>query len=280
MMNRVLFSTLILLTTLVGNSFAQSLEETSPAKRRKGTLYGSWGYNREWYSKSDIHIHNNGDPSQHNSSGSYDFTVHNAKANDRDDFDQIYDVGNITIPQFSFRVGYLFNDKHDLGIEINYDHAKYIMADYQNLRVTGQIFGAPIDKDTVVDPTSFLHFEHSDGANFLCFNLVKRFQIYNAKSEKCRFSAIAKAGPGLVYPRTDVTLFGTRVNNKWHVAGYFVGLEVGPRIELFKYFFAEWTAKVGYANYTNSLVLAETAKANHKFTTFMTIFTFGFQVPL
>ena len=173
----------------------------------------------------------------------------------------------------------MFNDKHDLGIEINYDHAKYVMDDYQTLRVSGQIFGQSIDKDTLVDPKSFLHFEHSDGANFLSFNIVKRFQIYNAKSEKLLFSMIAKAGPGLVYPRTDVTLFGTRVNNKWHVAGYFIGAEVGPRLEVFKYLFLEWTAKVGFANYTNSLVLAETAKANHKFTTFMTILTVGVQVP-
>lgn len=277
-MYRLLFA-MLLLATVIGSTFAQSTENGNK-KRRKGTLYGSWGYNREWYSKSDIHIHNDGDVNQHNKNGSYDFTIHNAKASDRPDFDAIPDVTNITIPQFSFRIGYMLNDKHDLGFEINYDHAKYVVNDYQNLRVTGQIFGTPIDKDTVVDPNSFLHFEHSDGANFLTFNVVKRFQIYNAKTEKFRFSAIAKAGPGLVYPRTDVTLFGSRVNNKWHVAGYFLGLEVGPKIEVFKYFFAEWTAKVGYANYTNPLVLADTAKANHKFTTFMTIFTFGFQVPL
>lgn len=261
-------------------AFAQTTDAPAPKKRTKGTLYASWGYNKEWYSKSDIHIKNDGDINQHNQFGSYDFTLHNAKASDRDDFDQIPDVGNITIPQFSARFGYLFNDKHDLGIEINYDHAKYIMNDYQNLHVTGQIFGTPIDKDTIVDPKTFLHFEHSDGANFLSVNLVKRKQIYHAPSKKIRFSAIFKAGPGLVYPRTDVTLFGTRVNNKWHVAGYILSAEVGPRLEFFKYFFTEFTGKVGFANYTNALVLDGTGKANHKFTTVMMIFTFGFQVPL
>jgi hypothetical protein len=259
---------------------AQVTDTPAPKQRTKGTLYGSWGYNKEWYSKSDIHIKNDGDINQHNQFGSYDFTLHKAKASDRDDFDQIPDVVNITIPQFSARLGYLFNDKRDLGIEINYDHAKYIVNDYQNLRVTGQIFGAPIDKDTLVDPASFLHFEHSDGANFLSVNLVKRYQFYNAPSKKLRFSAVVKAGPGLVYPRTDVTLFGTRVNNKWHVAGYIISAEVGPRLEFFKYFFTEFTGKVGFANYTNSLVLEDTGKANHKFTTAMLIFTFGFQVPL
>lgn len=276
-MLRFLFAT-VLLFTLVGFSFAQSSDAAK--KRTKGTLYGSWGYNREWYSKSDIHIKNDGDVNQQNAKGNYDFTIHDAKASDRDDFDQIGDIGNITIPQFSFRIGYMFNDKHDLGIELNYDHAKYIVNDYQNLRVTGQIFGNPINDNVVINPKSFLHFEHSDGANFWTINLVKRKQIYNAQSGNLRFSAIAKAGPGVVFPRTDVTLFGTRVNNKWHIAGYFLGLEVGPRLEVYKYFFAEWTAKVGYANYTNSLVLENTAKANHRFTTFMTIFTVGFQVPL
>ena len=261
-------------------TIVQAQDISTPTKRNKGTLYASWGYNREWYSKSDIHIKNDGDINQQNQYGSYDFTLHNAKANDRADFDQIYDVGNITIPQFSARLGYLFNDKHDLGIEINYDHAKYVMNDYQNLHITGQIFGTQLDKDTVVDPTTFLHFEHTDGANFLSVNLVKRKQIYNAPSKKFRLSAVFKAGPGLVYPRTDVTLFGTRVNNKWHVAGYILSAEVGPRLEFFKYFFAEFTGKVGFANYTNVLVLDSTGKDNHKFTTVMMIFTFGFQVPL
>ncbi len=271
----------MLLMLQVGIAVAQTETETSTTtKKRKGQLYGSWGYNREWYTKSDIHIHNDGDPNLHNAQGSYDFTIHNAKADDRPDFDQIYDVSNVTIPQFSFRLGYMFNDKWDLGIEINYDHAKYIMRDYQTLHVSGQIFGQSIDKDTLIDPKTFVHFEHSDGANFWTLNLVKRFQIYNSKSEKFKFSGVAKAGPGIVLPRTDVTLFGTRVNNKWHVAGYFVGLEVGPRVEVFKYIFAEWTAKVGYANYTNSLILDNTAKANHKFATFMTILTVGFIVPL
>ena len=271
---------LIWLFVSINDVGAQTPDAPTQKKRAKGTLYASWGYNREWYSKSDIHIKNDGDVSQQNQYGSYDFTLHNAKANDRDDFDQIYDVGNITIPQFSARLGYLFNDKHDLGIEINYDHAKYVMNDYQNLHVTGQIFGTAIDKDTVIDPTTFLHFEHTDGANFLSVNLVKRKQIYNAPSKKLRFSAVFKAGPGLVYPRTDVTLFGTRVNNKWHVAGYIASAEVGPRLEFFRYFFTEFTGKVGFANYTNVLVLDDAGKANHKFTTVMMTFTFGFQVPL
>jgi hypothetical protein len=268
----------LLLTQII--AFGQTTNTPSFKKRNKGTLYASWGYNREWYSKSDIHIQNDGDINQHNQYGSYDFTIHDAKASDRDDFDQIPDVGNITIPQFSARVGYMFNDKRDLGIEVNYDHAKYIVNDYQNLHVTGQIFGTAIDKDTMIDPKGFLHFEHSDGANFLSVNLVKRYQFYNAPSKRLRFSAVVKAGPGLVYPRTDVTLFGTRVNNKWHVAGYILSAEVGPRLEFFKYFFTEFTGKVGFANYTNALVLDGTGKANHKFTTVMMIFTFGFQVPL
>lgn len=143
----------VLLSILVTTSYAiaQESEMKITSEKQKGFFYLLWGYNRDWYAKSNIRFRNIGDPNQRNSTGNYDFTIYNAVAHDRPDFDRIKDVVNFTGPQFNFRIGYYFNNKRDQGIEISYDHAKYVVDDWQTVRITGQIFGSYIDKDSILN---------------------------------------------------------------------------------------------------------------------------------
>jgi hypothetical protein len=254
--------------------------EKSAVSKKSWTFYGCWGYNKDWYTKSNIRMQSgpNANPNAKDYTGTYDFTVYGARAHDRDDFNQIYDVKNITIPQFGMRVGVLFNDKYNLGFEINYDHAKYVVYDYQNLRVKGQIFGQNIDKDTVVDPQNLLHFEHTDGANFWAFNLVKRFPIWKTQNENFALEGFVKGGPGFVYPRTDVTLFGHRVNNEWKLSGYCFEAEGALRLNFVRYLFLEFSAKGVYAHYVNAIVQGRGyGKASHKFGAFLLVANLGFR---
>ncbi|MCX6295831.1 MAG: hypothetical protein NTX97_07150 [Bacteroidetes bacterium] len=250
------------------------------SKKPKGTFYFSWGYNRDWFSKSDIHFKN---PStaydqQKGVSKSYDFTIYDAEAKDRPGFKNMLRT-DLTIPQYVYRLGYYFNNKKDLGIEINFDHVKYIMDDYQTLHVKGTLQGQTIDKDTLIDPHTFLHFEHSDGANFFMLNFVKRQRLFASKNSNHILSGIVKMGAGPVVPRTDVTLFGERLNNRFHVAGYCMGIEAGLRYDAFKHIFIEYTAKGSFANFTNVLVIGE-GKAKHHFWTFENILTLGLEFPM
>lgn len=262
-----------------GNSFAQDeiCDCPSMSKKGKGSFYFSWGYNRDWYSKSDLHFKNtSGDYNATTGNyDSYDFTIYDVKAKDRPGFRDILRT-DLTIPQYVYRLGYYFNNKRDLGIEINFDHAKYVMVGWQTLRVKGTIHGQQIDKDTLVSPDSFLHFEHSDGANFLMLNAMKRQRLLVSKNKKLWLSGVIKAGAGAVIPRTDVTLFGQRLNNRFHVAGYIAGVETGIRIDAYKHFFLEYTAKGAYANYMNVLVIGA-GKAHHHFWVFENILTLGLQ---
>ena len=267
-----------------GNLFSQEKNEIcdcpSQSKVGKGTFYFSWGYNRDFFSKSDIHFTNNTTEydGQKSTPKSYDFTVYDAKAHDRPGFKDILRT-DLTIPQYVYRLGYYFNDKKDFGIEINFDHVKYIMDDFQTLRVKGTIHGQTIDQDTLIDPQTFLHFEHSDGANFLMLNFVKRQRLLVSKNKKHWLSGIVKVGAGPVIPRTDVILFGEPLNNKFHVAGYCMGVETGLRYDVYKYIYLEYTAKGAWANYTDVLVLGE-GKAKHHFWTFENILVLGLQFPL
>lgn len=263
------------------SAIAVSQSDSTKTKKRKGTLYFAAGYTRVWFSKSDLHLVDRSNK-YHPATGqynNYDFTVYGVEAEDRNNFEKIPDIANFTVPQYAYRIGYFFNNKSDLGVEINYDHTKYIVKDYQKVRVKGDINGTYIDKDTVVDPKKFLHFEHSDGANYLLFNFVKRWKLVkNIKNFDAGW--VAKAGIGMVIPRTDVTLFGERLNNDFHIAGYLGGIETGIRAEFYKYAFFEFVGKVCYANYVNSLVLGKgNGRAYHQFYSYQLSATLGVQMP-
>lgn len=232
-------------------------------------VYLQWGYNRDWYSASDIHFSNG---------GVYDFTVHQAAAEDKPDFDGLINAPlQITIPQYNYRIGIYLNSKHTHAIEINFDHAKYVMKDYQRLKLTGQIDGEIIDKDTIIDP-QFLHFEHTDGANFYHLNYVGQQTIfYNHKHTRALVSTVYKAGAGVVIPRTDVTYKGKELNNKFHVAGYILSIEAGIRFYPLKNFFFELTGKTGYANYLDALAI-EGGVAKHHFYYAEMIGTIGYDI--
>jgi hypothetical protein len=242
-------------------------------KKGKGTLYASWGYNRDWFSQSDLHFKDNG-------SDDYNFILYNVKAKDRSGFNLLLKTaahGDISIPQYNYRLGYYFNSKHDIGIEISFDHAKYVMVQDQQVHIKGQIHGIGMDKDTLLG-IDFLKFEHTNGANFLMGNFLKRQNFFHSANNKHWISAIIKTGAGIMIPKTDVTLFGTRLDNKFHIAGWLAGIEPGLRYD-YRHFFVEATVKGSFVDYTDVLTVG-TGKANHRFWCFEAILTAGIQFGL
>lgn len=239
----------------------------------KGILYASWGYNRDWFTTSDLHFQNSG-------TDNYDFTLYDVKATDRPQFNEIIRTaiqGDFSIPQYVYRVGYYFNKDRNLGVELNFDHSKYLMVQDQLVRIKGHIRGTQLDGDTVLY-SHFLQFEHTNGANFLIGNIIKQKKIFMSNSRKHWLSIVIKAGAGIVIPKTDVTLFGTRIDNRFHIAGWIAGAETGLRYD-FGHFFAEATMKGVYANYSNVLVIG-TGKAHHRFGCFQAILNAGYQFSL
>ncbi|MDO9001125.1 MAG: hypothetical protein Q7W45_15280 [Bacteroidota bacterium] len=261
----------VFISCLVLSSFSQS----DSLKKKTSQLYFSWGYTKAAYSKSSIHFTNSsGEP--YVTDGpikNYDFTIYDVTASDKPDFDKLKDVVNITVPQFVFRIGYSFNSKW--GIELNFDHTKYVVNDFQTARVKGQINGYAVDGDSVLNPQTFVHFEHTDGANFWMLNAVRTWEFYKP-SKHFALSYVLKPGAGVVRPRTDVTLFGENLNNDWHIAGWIVGVESGLRMEFLRNGFFEIVGKGSYANYRKSLVLGSgNGNASHKFFTGQLTLTAG-----
>ncbi|MFT7011738.1 MAG: hypothetical protein ACJAWR_001761, partial [Flavobacteriales bacterium] len=132
---------------------------------RKGRIFGSWGYNRATYSKSTIHFLGNG----------YDFTIKDAKANDKPEkfsWNVYFNPGLITIPQYNFRIGYFITNK--LSITLNVDHMKYVLENNQIAVVHGFVdssasekWAKDYDNQSMSIDRSFIGYEHTDGLNVI-----------------------------------------------------------------------------------------------------------------
>ncbi|MEO7306397.1 MAG: hypothetical protein ABIW15_02975 [Ferruginibacter sp.] len=233
-------------------------------------MYLQWGYNTEWYSKSTIHFNTVVNGVVH------DFTIYKAKAHNRADLSAITkNPIQFTIPQYNYRIGFYLNKNHTRAIEINYDHTKYIVYDNQPLRAKGKIGSDYFDKDTSF-ASNEVHFEHTNGANFYQINYVQQYEL-KRNAKRPVFTALWKAGAGILIPKTDITLSNKRVDNRFHIAGYCFGAEAGARWYVSRKLFFEGTAKAGFANYTNALGVGN-GKVNHHFAYFELIGTIGYDI--
>jgi hypothetical protein len=236
-------------------------------KKGKGAFYVAGGYNFDRFSRSTIHFRNT-------KTDDYDFTLYRLRAVDRDGMKNLFRE-DITIPQYSFRIGYYFNNSGNWGIEINYDHVKYVVVQNQRVHLKGTIRGVYYDTDTVLNK-SFIKFEHTNGANYAMINLIKRHTLFRTSNNLHYVSTTIKPGIGFVYPRSDVSVFGERLNDIYHVAGYVVGLDAGLRYDAFRNLFLEAGMKGAFANYLN-VRLPGGGKAKHHFFSLEYIATIGFQ---
>ncbi len=77
-------------------------------------MYLQWGYNTEWFTRSDIHFKGsvNGVP--------HDFTAYNVRGVDQNDFDAILKKPiEVSVPQYNYRIGFYLNKEKTKAIEFN-----------------------------------------------------------------------------------------------------------------------------------------------------------------
>lgn len=237
----------------------------------QGSFYLTWGYNRDWYTQSTIHFRNT-------TTDNYDFTFIRAKAHDRPDLTDFYKLDNLTVPQYDLNIGYFFNDRHDLGVELSWDHLKYIVTDNQVIHVQGQIRGHQIDKDTLVTP-DFVHLQHTNGNNYLMLNLVKRRKLWQSKN--FRLSAIGKVGGGPLISYTISNVLGNNDEGYFHYHGVVAALSAGLKFDLFRYFFLQTDLQGAWVDYTNTRLGADhQGLATHHFYSLQYKYAFGFNFPI
>lgn len=263
-MKRILV-VVVLLSSI--NAFSQT---KAKKKERKGEFYFSWGYNKEWYTKSTIRVMQ---PSLGN-----DYKLVAVRGHDWPGWDDKIFTKGITIPQYSYRIGYIFNKKRGLGIEINFDHTKFIVEDGQEVRIRGRLNNRQVDGKMLFNQANGFYYFLNNGANFFLINLVKRWNYYESKSGKFKLDGFGKVGVGPVVPHVENSFFGKKNEPGFQIGGWNVGTEYALRATFFKSLYLEYAGKLDYASYTGLKVYE--GRARHSFGTFEMILSLGYTFPM
>jgi len=262
--------------------FAQDVDDAPKSKKEgnKGKIYVIWGWNRGYYSDSDITF--KGDD--------YNFTLHDVVAHDKVtpfSYRKYINPKNVTIPQTNYRIGYFFHDNYTISIGV--DHMKYVMQSYQTVKIDGTIAnGTKYDgvyaNDDILLTDDFLTFEHTDGLNYINLE-VNRFDNLN---ELLKFDTgfmevnlTEGIGGGILFPRTNTKLMEQERYDEFNVAGYGLSAKVGLNLTFWNHLFLQSDYKFGYINMDNIRTTASTSdSASQHFTFFEMTFMLGYRFRL
>jgi hypothetical protein len=243
---------LLILGLVTFQSFAQDVAPSNEEKSNKGRFYIFWGWNRGYYTNSDITF--TGD--------NYDFKLNDVEAKDRQSefgLDPHFNPSRITIPQTNLRLGFFVSDNIDISIGV--DHMKYVMVADQQSEITGTIndgsdYDGTYDNDDIIISQDFLKFEHTDGLNYLNVeitrndDLLKLFKI-NMNPNKLEVNALIGFGIGALMPKSNVTLWDKERYDEFNFAGYGFAGKIGLNITFFNAFFIRGELKEGFIDMSN-----------------------------
>jgi hypothetical protein len=236
---------LLFLSTTIA---AETIFET---ENKKGSFYFYWGYNRSFYSTTNLHF----------TGPNYDFTLYDLKGSDRPSpFGKEYFYPpSMTVPQFNYRIGYFFSPQ--FAISVGMDHMKYVVDQNQVTLISGIVTESASTKyagnylhQPVELSKDLLIFEHTNGFNFFSIDFEFLPHLYTHQNTK--LSAYWNTGGGGIWivTKTDVRVFGDGLDNDFHVAGYSLTVKTGPRIEYNNKFFLASEIRAGYASIPSVLI--------------------------
>ena len=209
---------------------------------KKGDITVLWGWNRGWFTNSNIQFTGN----------NYNFTLKDVVAKDRQTkFDPAiyFHPKWITIPQTNFRIEYFHKENYSISIGV--DHMKYVVQQNQEVLIDGNIDNSGTDYDgyysngTIEINNSFLKFEHSDGLNYINFE-YRRFDNL-VKYKKWHLNIAEGLGSGFLLPKTNTTLFNNKRHDEFHLAGYGFNAVVALNLS-YKRYFIQSELKGGFIN--------------------------------
>lgn len=221
-------------------SFGQGRYSYSDTK--KGQLTVSFGWNRAFYTKSNIDF----------KGADYDFKLFQVKAHDRPSLPVNYNnylrFSRVTAPQTNIRISYFI--KEGLAVSLGDDHMKYVMDKDQSVMINGVInkegpYKGTYDKSITLSQ-DFLTFEHTNGLNYLNVELEKYFTWYHSNSNQCIVSGMIGGGAGILVPKTDVKLLNYERNDRYHVSGFGLAAKAAVQATFFKHLVVKAENKLGY----------------------------------
>lgn len=267
---------LCLLACFTHINIAQKLFQPGTPNPQKGTLYFYWGWNQDWFTRSDITF----------TGADYDFTLKNVRAKDRQTrfaLDPYFKLNKFSIPQYNFRLGFYL--KNNLDISFGIDHMKYVVQSPQTVRISGRIEnsqtgfdGTYSDEDIEIEE-GFLEFEHTDGLNYLNIELRRSVSLFRAGV--LHVQALAGGGMGCILPRTNTTLLNKERYDEFHLAGYGIGAVAGISAGFFNIGFVQSELKSGFIHLPDvRTTMDEADRAHQRFFYAQLNLVFGCRIPL
>ena len=255
MLRFYLFPIIFTIALFAGTSYATAAKPINTATS-KNNWYFSWGYNKDYWSNSDIHITQ---PSLNNN-----FTVHNVSASDDPSWNTGIFNKDLMVPQYNIRFGYFLNIEHTWAIEINFDHTKYNSNLNQIARITGIINGNPINQDMALTQDVFRYIMHN-GANQLMLNLLRKKYLFTIPHTPIKISGVGRIGAGILIPHPINTIFGHSVdvgpkkwgnllgwrNGWWQIGGWTTGISLGFQMSLYKSLYLELIDKEAFSRFSD-----------------------------
>jgi hypothetical protein len=253
---------------------------------RAGTWNIQWGYNRDYYTQSDINFRGPG----------YNYTLKSIVAKDKPERlnASVYlDPTKFDIPQYNLRFTYFLKDH--LFLTFGQDHMKYVMSRGQTVNYSGyidpnvltfnqmalskeaffltylfpdhvkQMAGYHGGEQTIALTPDVLKFEHTDGLNLLFLDIGWSHPLWTAEDGSSGISLVGSIGGGPVICRSDVRVMGKGKNNNFHLSGYGVSGYVATRYDITRKFFLELGGKGGYIDLTDIFTSGGSNRASQNF---------------
>lgn len=271
----LLVFSLILLQSFSQNAHALNFFAKKNLTHKKGDLSIYWGWNGSNYTNSDIHFSGN----------NYNFTLNDVVALDRQSaFDPAiyFNPANMTIPQYNLRIGYFIHDKYQLSIGA--DHMKYVMRNYQDVTINGEInvgsdYDGTYSGESINLKPNFLLFEHTDGLNYENIELRRFDEIIQKKNFS--LSLNEGIGAGVMIPKTNTTLLNNQRYDEFHLAGYGLSLVGSLNFTFYKHFFIQSELKGGFIHMPDiRTTMNSSDKASQHFFFAQYNVVFGFRMNL
>lgn len=243
------FNKLSCILCLLISSLSLPAKSSRKSTRKKSVIFASWGYNRSWYTHSNIHF----------TGSDYDFTMNHTIAKDRQSpfsFETYCTPKYLTIPQYNFSIGMVLPNQ--LRISLGQDHMKYVVQQNTMVEINGYIHnnteyaGEFVNEQRMIT-NDFLQFEHTDGLNYVHANISREHSLQPKRYGFLQLKADLGINLGVIIPRSDVTLMHYQRNNTFHLAGYGFGLSTGLQADFFKVVFIRLDHKAGFINMPNIL---------------------------
>jgi len=209
---------------LLGIAFLICTTPLFSQKKNKGYLDISWGYNRSFYSKSNIHF------KDHN----YNFTLFKVKATDRPTnmtWDNYLNPERLSIPQYNASISYTSPKLWIYSLSV--DHMKYVMTQDQQVQIDGNVSDPNqniyqhYQNSNIILDKSFLTFEHTEGLNYINLGLEKAWNIFKHQ----HFDLFISGGSamGLLIPKTNARLLNGKGRDEFHLSG--LGLDLNAKLK-------------------------------------------------